>query len=143
MSSLLILLWPRGLLVSKISGGATIFGRFVLSGGFNTIATYALYLILLGFFSYQISYAVAYVSGVILAYYLNSKLVFKSNQGLRSVLLFPLVYVIQYIWNGFVLWVAVEKFGVNSEFALLVVILLFVPVSYFLSRKIFSANNYK
>ncbi|UST72968.1 MULTISPECIES: GtrA family protein [Pseudomonas] len=129
--------------MSKISGGATIFGRFVLSGGFNTIATYALYLILLGFFSYQISYAVAYVSGVILAYYLNSKLVFKSNQGLRSVLLFPLVYVIQYIWNGFVLWVAVEKFGVNSEFALLVVILLFVPVSYFLSRKIFSANNYK
>lgn len=129
--------------MSKISGSATIFGRFVLSGGFNTIATYALYLVLLGFFSYQISYAVAYVSGVILAYYLNSKLVFKSNQGLRSVLLFPLVYVVQYIWNGFVLWVAVEKFGVNSEFALLVVILLFVPVSYFLSRKIFSANNYK
>lgn len=129
--------------MSKISGGAAVFGRFLLSGGFNTIATYALYLFLLGFFSYQISYAVAYVSGVILAYYLNSKLVFKGNRGMRSVLLFPLVYVIQYLWNGFVLWVAVEKFGVNSELALLVVILLFIPVSYFLSRKIFLTNNYK
>lgn len=129
--------------MSKVSGSATVFGRFLLSGGFNTIATYALYLFLLGFFSYQISYAVAYVSGVILAYYLNSKLVFKSNRGMRSVFLFPLVYVIQYIWNGFVLWVAVEKSGVNSELALLVVILLFIPVSYFLSRKIFLTNNYK
>ena len=47
------------------------FARFLVSGGFNTLVTYGLYLLLLNVLSYRISYTIAYVAGIVLAYSLN------------------------------------------------------------------------
>ncbi|WP_331711547.1 GtrA family protein [Pseudomonas sp. URMO17WK12:I11] len=114
------------------------FGRFLLSGGFNTLVTYVLYLLLLSCFSYQISYTISYCLGVVLAYYLNRVAVFKSHRGLLSLLLFPLVYVAQYLLTGSVLWGLVVQLGLDERLALLVAIALMVPVNFLLSRKIFT-----
>ncbi|MFP3679783.1 GtrA family protein [Pseudomonas sp. SIMBA_041] len=114
------------------------FGRFLLSGGFNTLVTYLLYLLLLVFFSYQISYTISYCLGVVLAYCLNRVVVFKSHRGLRSLLLFPLVYVVQYLLTSGVLWVLVVRLGVDDRIALLVAIVLMVPVNFLLSKNIFT-----
>ena len=39
-------------------------GRFLASGAFNTVATYLLYLALLRRLPYQVSYTVAFASGI-------------------------------------------------------------------------------
>jgi putative flippase GtrA len=124
--------------VHKLILASGVFGRFLLSGGFNTLVTYLLYLLLLAFFSYQISYTISYCLGVVLAYYLNRVVVFKSHRGLRSLLLFPLVYVVQYLLTSSVLWILVVRFGVDERIALLVAIVLMVPVNFLLSKKIFT-----
>ncbi|VVN15985.1 hypothetical protein PS645_04047 [Pseudomonas fluorescens] len=116
------------------------FGRFILSGAFNTSVTYLLYLFLLHCFSYQISYTISYTLGVVLAYYLNRALVFKSHRGLRSILLFPLIYIVQYMLTGSLLWILVDQLRISERLALLVGIVLMVPVNYLLSKKIFSRN---
>jgi len=126
--------------VHKLIIGTGVFGRFLLSGGFNTLVTYLLYLLLLVSFSYQISYTISYCLGVVLAYYLNRVVVFKSHRGLRSILLFPLVYVVQYLLTSCVLWGLVVQLGVDERLALLVAIVLMVPVNFLLSRKIFTRN---
>ncbi|MBF6041667.1 GtrA family protein [Pseudomonas sp. P154a] len=125
-------------MVHKLIAGSGVFGRFLLSGGFNTLVTYLLYLLLLVFFSYQISYTISYCLGVVLAYCLNRVVVFKSHRGLRSLLLFPLVYVVQYLLTSGVLWVLVVRLGVDDRIALLVAIVLMVPVNFLLSKNIFT-----
>lgn len=130
--------WTLTLKVYKSAPASSVFVRFLLSGGFNTLSTYLVYLLLLTVLSYQLSYTISYVSGVVLSYFLNRMVVFKAHQGLRSVFLFPLVYVIQYLSTSLVLWLLVDNMGIDSRVALPVAIVLFVPVNYFLSRKIFS-----
>ncbi len=117
------------------------FGRFLLSGGFNTLVTYSLYLLLLLFFSYNVSYTISYCLGVMLAYCLNRIVVFKSHRGLRSILFFPLVYGVQYLLTSIVLWVLIEQFYVGERVALLVGIVLMVPVNFLLSKKIFARKS--
>jgi putative flippase GtrA len=73
------------------------FARFLLSGATNTLVTYAIYVCLLMMFSYQASYAISYVVGILFSFVMNSLFVFKSHQGIRSILYFPLVYVVQYL----------------------------------------------
>lgn len=114
------------------------FARFLLSGGFNTLVTYGIYLLLLNVLSYKTSYTVAYVAGIVLAYSLNRYFVFKSHQGIKSVALFPLVYLAQYLTSLLILWVWVEKLGLDSRIAPLIAIAITVPMTFVLSRYVFS-----
>lgn len=119
---------------------ASSFARFLVSGGVNTAVTYALYLALLPFVSYQVSYTVAYCAGIVIAYLFNRHLVFFGHRGVLSVVLLPLVYLIQYLISLAVLWLWIGKAGLSASMGPLVVIALTVPVTYLLSRKIFSAR---
>ena len=116
------------------------FARFLVSGGFNTAVTYGLYLLLLNGLSYKTSYTIAYVAGIALAYSLNRYFVFKSHQGIKSVALFPLVYLAQYLASLLILWVWVEKLGLDSRVAPLIAIAITVPLTFVLSRYVFSPS---
>ncbi|MFI3048894.1 hypothetical protein ALP72_00269 [Pseudomonas coronafaciens pv. coronafaciens] len=116
------------------------FARFLMSGGFNTALTYGLYLILLMFLSYKISYTISYVTGILLAYVLNRFFVFKSHQGMRSVVLLPLIYAIQYGLSLVILWCWVEKLALDERLAPLAAIALTLPVTFFLSKIAFTAK---
>ncbi|KPX34841.1 MULTISPECIES: GtrA family protein [Pseudomonas syringae group] len=116
------------------------FARFLMSGGFNTALTYGLYLILLMFLSYKISYTISYVTGILLAYVLNRFFVFKSHQGIRSVVLLPLIYAIQYGLSLVILWCWVEKLAFDERLAPLAAIALTLPVTFFLSKVAFTAK---
>jgi putative flippase GtrA len=117
------------------------FSRFIISGGLNTVMTYALYLGLLQLLPYHVSYTLAYISGIGLAYALNRFFVFEGHRGLQSVVALPLIYVAQYFLGIVLIWVCVEKIGVSDVVAPLLVIMLSVPFTYFLSHLAFLGNK--
>ncbi|MEE4676796.1 GtrA family protein [Pseudomonas alliivorans] len=116
------------------------FARFLMSGGFNTALTYGLYLVLLTFLSYNVSYTLSYLTGMLLAYTLNRFFVFKSHQGMRSIILLPLIYLVQYCLSLAILWCWVEKLELDARLAPLVAIALTLPVTFVLSKLAFSSK---
>lgn len=108
--------------------------RFLISGAINTAATYAIYLALWPLLGYSIAYSIAYVIGIVLAYVLGTRFVFRVPQNMRGMLLFPLVYIVQYLIGIITLHIAVREFDVPQKFALLASIAVCIPVTYLLSR---------
>ncbi len=116
------------------------FLRFLLSGGFNFVVTYILYLILIEIIPYKISYSISFIVGVVLAYYLNCKFVFRSKKQLSTFALFPLVYLIQYVLGLVVISLWVQLFGFNKAFAPIAAIIITIPITFILSRKVLTKN---
>lgn len=121
--------------------GRSRFLRFLLSGGVNTVATYAVYLLLLLLLDYRIAYTAAYVVGILLAYALNRLFVFRTHRGLTSVLLFPFIYLTQYAVSLITVWIWVGRFDFPKVLAPLVAIVITVPLTYVLSKIIFSGRD--
>jgi putative flippase GtrA len=113
------------------------FFRFLLTGGFNTALTYALYLVLLDFFAYTTSYSISYICGLLLAFLLSRYVVFKEHQGLKSVVLFPLIYLAQYLFGLLVVWFWVRVLFLPEFLAPLAAIILSLPLTYSLSKLVF------
>jgi putative flippase GtrA len=110
--------------------------RFLLAGIANTLATYALYLALLVWLDYDLSYTVCFVIGIALSYWLNARFVFRVAPNWRTFAAFPLVYLVQYLAGALVLNLAVRAFGVPREYALLASIVVNVPLTFLLSRSV-------
>jgi len=110
--------------------------RFLFVGGFNTIATYGIYLMLLLFFSYNISYSISYISGIVISFLLNGKYVFKVKLTLAKAIKYPIVYIVQYIINVGMLNLLVKNNMVNEIVAPILVIVVSLPVTFILSKNI-------
>ena len=82
--------------------------RFLVSGGLNTAATYGIYLLLLNRVGYGPSYSAAFAAGILMSYFANRYFVFRAHQGIKTVLLFPLVYLLQYLVGLAVLWIWID-----------------------------------
>jgi len=113
------------------------FARFLGSGAFNTLATYALYLALLNIMNYKASYTTTYIFGILLSYFLNRHFVFKSTTGARTILLYPLVYLAQYLVSMGVLWLWIDHLHLNEKAAPLIAVIITIPLTYLLSKVIF------
>ncbi|MGN6120147.1 MAG: GtrA family protein [Rhodanobacter sp.] len=113
------------------------FFRFLISGGINTVATYAIYLVLLRVVEYRVAYTIAYVIGIFLAYAINRMFVFRTHRGWSSALLFPLVYLVQYLVSIASVWIWVDKLDLPKVLAPSIAILVTVPMTYLLSRFVF------
>jgi putative flippase GtrA len=116
------------------------FLKFVISGGINTIATYLVYLLLLIFLNYSLSYTISYVSGIFLSYYLNTVFVFKEKVSFVKFLKFPVVYLVQYLINIFMLYVLVEYLHISTQVVPLIVIVVTIPITYTLSKFIIKSK---
>lgn len=112
-------------------GGAL---RFLVAGGLNTAATYLIYLGLLPVAGYQASYAIAFTCGVAISYVLGRVFVFKAHQGYRSVLMLPLVYLVQYAVGAAVVWAWVGVLRQHAMLAPAIAILVTLPLTYLLSK---------
>lgn len=117
------------------------FIRFLCTGGINTAVTYGIYLILLQTVNYQISYTIAYVTGIVLTFLLNRLFVFKVHQGWKSIMLYPLVYAFQYLFGMLVLWLGVSYLGLNVALGPMVVVILSIPLTYWLSKLVFVGHK--
>ncbi len=112
------------------------FIKFIGAGVLNTIVSYLVYVVLALFLNYQISYAIAFVFGIVLSFVLNTKYVFEVQQTMRKFILFPLVYLIQYLLGAGMMSLIVEVFKIDKFLAPLIVTMCLIPVSYLLSKKI-------
>jgi putative flippase GtrA len=117
------------------------FFRFLLSGGINTVATYLLYLLLASVMHYQAAYLIAYTSGIALAYMLNLRLVFNAQSSLGKVVRYPLIYLIQYFLGAGLLYLLVSVLSLPNALAPLIVIILLLPISYYMNKKVLGSIN--
>lgn len=108
--------------------------RFIIGGSLNTGFTYLMYLLFSLWLSYQWSYLIAYVLGVLLAYWFNASIVFKHHLSLKGLATYPLVYVVQYAISAIFLHVIVEKYSVPISIAPIAVIAATLPLTYFLNK---------
>jgi putative flippase GtrA len=114
------------------------FIRFILVGGINTASSYLVYIFLLNFLSYGYSYTTAYVVGIFISYWLNRIYVFRRHNGVKSAMLFPLVYIFQYAVGIFLIWVIVDILRLSQFVAPLLSTLITIPLTFVLSSLVFS-----
>lgn len=117
------------------------FIKFIGAGVINTIVSYLLYLVLVLFLNYQVSYAIAFIFGIILSFVLNTKYVFEVEQTFKKFILFPLVYLVQYLLGAFMMNFVIEVIGIDKFIAPILVTVCSLPVSYIFSKKILIRSN--
>lgn len=112
------------------------FLRFLVVGAINSAAAYLTYLLFLLFLPYPVAYSISYLAGICYSYYLNVRVVFRSQLQLSSALSYPAVYVVQYVLGLALLYLLVTYGRVEKAFAPLIVVVLTIPLTYLLSRRL-------
>lgn len=121
------------------------FVRFLMSGGVNTILTYALYLALIQALPYKLSYSISFIVGIILAYCLSRFFVFRVKSNLSTITLFPLIYLLQYLLGLAVVSFWGDVLHFHKAIAPLAAIVVTIPITFLLSRLLFlkrGSNEY-
>lgn len=108
--------------------------RFLLVGLSNTLVVYVVYLMLLPFLPYLYAYTLSFCVSVVNSYFMNVLFVFKRKVSLHSFIKFPFVYVAQYFLGAFILWLLVVRLGLAPAWAMIVVIIVTVPITFLASR---------
>lgn len=108
--------------------------RFLISGGLNTLATLAVYWLLLLVMHYQLAYGLSYALGIFISYGLNLRYVFRASHSLRKVLMFPLVYVVGYGCGAMTLDLCTRVIGIDVRLGPLVAALVSMPITFLLSK---------
>jgi putative flippase GtrA len=114
---------------------------FIVMGGVNTLYNLGVYLLLERVMDYNLAYTIAYVIGVFTSYYLNARFVFRQPMTVKSLLRYPLVYVVQYIVGLGLMYVFVELLHLDASLAPLPTTTLTLPITFILSRSILSQKT--
>jgi putative flippase GtrA len=117
--------------------------RFVLSGIANTGLSWLIYLALKNWMHYQLAFAVAYASGILVSYCLNALWVFKVGLSWRGVVSYPWIYLVQYALSAPLLSILIEGFHQSRVWAPLEVTALMVPLNYFLGKGVLMFGKHK
>lgn len=117
------------------------FLKFIGAGGVNTLLSYLMYVLLLQYFDYQISYALAFLFGIFLAFWLNTQYVFQSKRTVKKFVIFPLVYVIQYVAGALLLGIVVEYLAIDKTCGPIIVTVILLPITYLMSKKVLISRS--
>ncbi len=115
--------------------------RFVAGGVANTAVTYVIFLSTKLVMPYQLAYLVSYGLGIVLSYIYNAKAVFRIRLTPFGLMLWPLVYAVQYAAGALLLVLLVEKAKLPENLGPLFIAMVMVPVTYSLSRIVLKATN--
>jgi putative flippase GtrA len=107
------------------------FIRFVGAGVLNTALSFATYClgIILGL-NYVVANSAAWLTGVVLGFYLNSRFVFRKLGGYRRLLVFFCINVTTLVISITLLAFLIEVFGLNAIVASLITTPIMVVISY-------------
>lgn len=117
------------------------FIRFLISGGLNTALTFVLYILLLNLFPYKVSYSIAFVTGIAIAYFLGRYFVFDCQHNQKRILFFPPIYVLQFILGLLIVHVWVEYLNFDSTYASLFAVAILTPITFGLNRWVFTPGS--
>ena len=117
------------------------FARFLLVGGANTAASYAIYLVLLLAVDYRVAYTIAFVAGLVGGYLMHARFVFGARPGARSVAAYLATYAAMYLVSLFVLYLAVARLGIPKPLGMLAALAVTVPMSFLLLRRGFRSTG--
>ena len=115
--------------------------KYLIAGALNTGLTYLLYLMLARLMPYIWAYSLTFVAGIVLGYFFNALWVFKSSLQWKSLVSYPLAYLINYALGVLLLWLLVEKFRLPKEIAPLLVVIFSVPIMYAITKAIFRGGK--
>lgn len=115
------------------------FARFVLVRGLCAVLSYGAYLLLLLSSSYEFAYVSSYLFGIVLAYLVNSRFVFRVAMSRRSAIRFPLVYIVQFVGTFLILRFAVQWAHISPSIAYGLAVCVTIPITFVLSRRIIKA----
>lgn len=108
--------------------------KFLAARVASTVASYAIYLLLLLWIDYTPAYLIAYIAGIALSYLVNALMVFKQPMSRRSALLFPAIYVVQFLAGMLILRGCVELLHMPEWLGMIFSIVLTFPLAFLLSR---------
>lgn len=114
--------------------------RFLIGGVLNLVVGYGGYLVLLHWMHYEVAYAISYVVSIGVSYVFSSLIVFRQPMRARAALRYPLVYLIQFLLGLILLRVLIEMLHSPAWIAPLLVAVLTIPVTFFISRLIVRAG---
>jgi len=115
--------------------------RFMLVGGLNTAATTLLYWVLLAAGQTPaLSFGLAFVAGIVLAWWMNGRFTFQAGTPARGLLVYPLVYVPPWAVGQGVLSLLLDA-GVPGWLAGPLASLSVVPLSFGLNRLFFRGRQ--
>lgn len=117
--------------------------RFLASGAANTAASYAVYIVLLQFFTYRASYSIAFITGIAIGYKLNQKVVFKAKSSISTLAIYPMIYIAQYLSGLGIAIIWVDYMNFHPALAPVVTIAITLPLTYFVNRWLFFKVNRK
>lgn len=112
--------------------------RFIFSGGLNTLTGYFLYLVLLCFSNYYVSYTISFLASILMAFFINSYYVFKVRILWGRLVQYQALYLLQYFIGLFFLYMLISWFGVGQQIAPLVNAVLITPLSFIINKWFFS-----
>lgn len=108
--------------------------KFGFCGIANTLFTYILFCFLSEMVHHQVAFFIAYCTGIIFAYWVNSRFVFAVKMSLKSFFSYPLVYIVGYVLSSLFLEVSITGFGLSLRVAPLLTVVLVTPVTYLLNK---------
>jgi putative flippase GtrA len=114
--------------------------RFVVVGAVNTASYYAVYLALSLPLPYLAAHLVAFAAAMVGSFFLNCRFTFPTRPTVRKFLAFPLSTVANLAVSTTALWLLVEVAGLPTTAAPAIAVVLPVPVTFLVSRRILTGT---
>lgn len=118
------------------------FFRFVLVGAFNTINYFIVYSLLIIALPYMFAHITSFIYSAFVSYFLTSHYTFKTKPSWQTFVAFPLTFLPNLIFSGIGTAFLVEMNIVDKSIASLLVMILIIPITFFISKIIFKKRKY-
>jgi len=115
--------------------------RFLIVGGANTAVTYGVYCVLVFWISAHAAWLIVYLLGMAIGYVGHSRLVFSSDLRFRRAAAYTLLQVSMFGLSSSIIYWVHTVLGHGPRVAAGAAILVSVPISFLVSRKIMRSRN--
>ena len=92
------------------------------------------------FIQYPVAFTISYIIGVLVSYIGGTKYVFKAKHSSVKALIYPFVYVLQYVTGLYLLHLLIITLGISEEIAPIIVYTLTFPITFLLSKFILNSD---
>lgn len=116
--------------------------RFLIVGGANTLATYAIFILLGLFMQAWIAYTIAFAAGLAWVVLGSSRFVFKGEHGATRVVLFAAWYLLIYAVGRVIIYFVAPTDFVELLVSSLVVLVVTTPLTFIGGRYVFAPRKH-